>query len=417
MTRFSGRWRAIALCAMLGMLIGACTGPAPLSARDRGWQQDIALLARELPADRAGKFGPVSPQAWRADAARLEAAVPRLTDGQITTGMAQLVAMLHDDETAIEFPPAPFLHLDAQWIQGGLYLLAVPPAHRDLLGARLLAMDGHPISQVLARAGTTIDAGNPQLLSDFETGALTEPGLLHSLGLTASPTSAVLTVRTRAGAQRKIRLTATGSGSVGLPFVLADEDPGLAHVPLPGYRQGATRPYWLQVMPTRHAVYLKYNQCLPDAGFQRLAAQALGLLRAHPDYRLIVDLRDNLGGASLPFDSLITGLAGDPRLSAPGRVFGLVNQFTDSSATVDAEHLKDAGAILIGQPPADPLDSWGDGRTFRLPRSGLLVGYTTAAINKDGFPWGIPEVVVEPTLTDILTGDDPVLAAALSYRP
>jgi hypothetical protein len=158
--------------------------------------------------------------------------------------------------------------------------------------------------------------------------------------------------------------------------------PGLAHVPLPLYQQNATRPYWLRVLPAQHAVYLKYNQALPDSGFQRLAAQALAQLTAHPDDRLIVDLRDNGGGDDGggddgPFRALISGLRAHPRLRTPGRVIGLVGQFTDSSATVDANSLKQAGVVLMGQPPADPL---------------------------------------KPTLAQLLAGDDPVLAAALSYR-
>jgi hypothetical protein len=46
-----------------------------------------------------------------------------------------MVAMLHDDETLVEFPPGPVFALDAQWVGGGLYLLAVLPADRALLGA------------------------------------------------------------------------------------------------------------------------------------------------------------------------------------------------------------------------------------------------------------------------------------------
>jgi hypothetical protein len=81
-----------------------------------------------------------------------------------------------------------------------LYLLAVPAADRELLGTRLLAVDGHPTAQVLARAGTTVNAEDPQLLSNTETGALDELSLLHWLGLTTSAATAVLTVKTRAGA-------------------------------------------------------------------------------------------------------------------------------------------------------------------------------------------------------------------------
>jgi hypothetical protein len=407
----------VALGAVLAVTAGACSGPPPLSARDRNWRQDIAYLSRELPAVRHARLGPVTPAAWHAAAARLEAAVPRLTGGQIVAGMARLVAMLHDDETLVEFPRGPYLTLDAQWAGSGLYLLAVPAANRALLGARLLAFDGHPVTQVLARAGTVVDAGNPQLLSNSETGALDDLDLLHSLGLAASTASATLTVMTREGTKEDVRLRpAAQSGFITWPDFFADQVPGLAHVPLPLYRQDATRPYWLQVLAAQHAVYLKYNQCLPDSGFQRLAAQALAVLKTHRDYRLVVDLRENAGGDASPFQSLLHGLRADPRLRTPGRVIGLVDQFTDSSATVDAHSLKQAGAVLMGQPPADPLDIWGNEQTFRLPRSGLVIQYTTITVDGARSPWGIPDVVIRPTLAQILAGDDPVLAAALSYQ-
>ncbi|HET9970539.1 MAG TPA: hypothetical protein VFQ68_20050, partial [Streptosporangiaceae bacterium] len=196
----------------------------------------------------------------------------------------------------------------------------------------------------------------------------------------------------------------------------ADQVPGLAHVPLARYRQDATRPYWLRILPAQHAVYLRYSQCLPDNGFQRLAARALATLETHRDYRLIVDLRENTGGDTSPFQTLLDGLRGVPRLRTPGRVIGLVDQFTDSSATVDAQSLKRAGAVLMGQPPADPLDIWGNEQTFRLPRSGLVIQYTTITVDEARSRWGIPDVVLRPTLAEILAGDDPVLAAALSYN-
>jgi len=103
-------------------------------------------------------------------------------------------------------------------------------------------------------------------------------------------------------------------------------------------------------------VYLKYNQCLSDDGFQQLATRALTLLKAHHDYRLIVDLRNNRGGNTAPFRSLITGLQDNPQIS-PARIIGLVNQYTASSATLDAEDLKQAGAALIGQTTAMSLDT------------------------------------------------------------
>jgi hypothetical protein len=40
---------------------------------------------------------------------------------------------------------------------------------------------------------------------------------------------------------------------------------------------------------------------------------------------------------------------------------------------------------------------------------------TTAVINPGKIRFGIPDILVAPTLTDWLTGRDPVLTAALAY--
>ncbi len=133
---------------------------------------------------------------------------------------------------------------------------------------------------MLARAETTVDAANPQLLSNSETGALDDLDLLHSLGLAASTASAVLTVTTRAGTQETVRLPATRSGFITWPDLFVDQVPGLAHVPLPLYRQDASKPYWLRVLAAQHAVYLKYNQCRPDDGFRPAGGELLRVVLA-----------------------------------------------------------------------------------------------------------------------------------------
>ncbi len=148
--------------------------------------------------------------------------------------------------------------------------------------------------------------------------------------MTGSATAAEFTARTAAGRLRTIRLTAVR------------RVPRLAYVPSPLYLRHASKPYWLRVLAWQRAVYLKYNHCLhlPDTGFQRLAARALAVLRAHPAFRLVVDLRDNLGGDDRPFGALLSGLWSDPAINVRGRIFGLINGFTASSAAVDAGSLR-----------------------------------------------------------------------------
>lgn len=121
--------------AVLTIMISACSTPSPHSRppqpgraaacpgcsrpdRVQRWQRAIGYLARKLPIVRAAGLGGITSSAWNTAAARLMAAVPRLLDDQIIVGMAQLVAMLHDDETLVIYPARPVLQFDAQPFAG-----------------------------------------------------------------------------------------------------------------------------------------------------------------------------------------------------------------------------------------------------------------------------------------------------------
>jgi hypothetical protein len=401
---------AAAVLAVVVIVVALLTvsGGRPAPSRDQRWRQDVAYLAGELPQVHVGGLLGVRRSLWEAAAARLEAAVPRLTDGQVIVGMARMVAMLHDDETTVIPPQGAFFPVKLAWVGDQLCLVIVPSADREFLGAQILEVDGHPLAQVLSLIGSVIDYQDPGLLWNEEASYLMNfPALLYWLGVTRSPDAAAFTVRAVSGASQVIRLRAVTHVPAG----------GLARVPKPLYERDQDMPYWLQVLSSERAVYLKYNDCLDDNGFQRLATEALAVLRRQPSYRLIVDLRNNGGGDTEPFTSLIEGLLADPALHGRDRIFGLVNSYTDSSATDDADSLRQVpNAVLIGQPPGDPINEYGNEATFSLPRSGIVVVYTTKIVNDAGRALATPDLVVGPTIRQVLAGIDPVLDAALSYR-
>jgi hypothetical protein len=442
--KHKGVWWGAAAIALAGVVAGvivAATGAAPSSSRDARWQRDIAYLAEKLPRVHIHGITGVSKDRWDATAASLESTVPRLTNGQVILGIMRLVALLHDDETTVQTTSGnPLVYpVDLQWIDGQLDLTAVPPAQRRLLGAQLEAVNGHPVSAILALLRPEIDYQDPGILATSEAQDMVSASLLAWLGVTPSARSAAFTVRTVSGSNLTIRLNAITalsqpwvrallrkqqSAPPSTVYISADEleftalgSASLAHVPLPLYQQNLTLPYWMQVLAAQRAVYLKYNGCLDTDGFQQLAAQALVVLRQHPDYRLIIDLRDNFGGDSGPFQALVDGIAADPAINQRGRIFGLINQRTDSSATVDAGSLShQTNAIMVGQRVMDPIDEYGnEAGPLRLPYWGVSVQYTTAVVNSGKVQLVAPDIAVAPTLQQVLTGQDPVLQAALDY--
>jgi len=388
------------------------SSPPPVPVRVRSWRADIAYLARELPRKHINGLTGASRATWDATAAHLEAEVPRLTDGQVTVGMLRLIALLRDDETALQVTWHRTYPFGTAWLGSGLYLATVPATRRDLLGARLEAIDGRPLSEVIARLQPEIDY-QPQdtgIAREWEAGYVTRPEMLSWAGLARSPDSATFTVRTTSGQRENVTLPAVPDDQVSaLKF---------ARVPRTLAQSNPTSPYWMQLFPGRQAVYLKYNRCLDSNGFQRLARKSLAILRQHPQFRLIVDLRGNGGGSDVPFRTLINGIRADPAINRPGRLFGLIDGETDSSATLDADSLgARTSALLIGQEVEDPVDTYGNNTgLLTLPHSHLRVLYTTKVANPSGNKLATPDIVVTPTVSQVLAGTDPVLDRALSYR-
>jgi hypothetical protein len=140
---------AVTAAALLAGGGSASSRPAGDSPRDQHWRQDIAYLARTLPRVHVRGVTGVSSRTWSAAATRLEAQVPRLTDGQVTLGVMRLVALLRDDETTVAgasglpfYLLGPRFPLGLQWVGGQLYVIAAPPAHRALLGNQLTPSAG-----------------------------------------------------------------------------------------------------------------------------------------------------------------------------------------------------------------------------------------------------------------------------------
>jgi hypothetical protein len=134
--------------------------------------------------------------------------------------------------------------------------------------------------------------------------------------------------------------------------------------------------------------------------------------------RTIVDLRLNGGGDSRIIQPLVKGLRDRRPLRARGRLFALVGPGTFSSGLLAALDFRDLDAILVGEPPGAHLNSYGEVRPYTLPRSGLLIQYSTKffELSKNGAEALLPDVTVTRSIADALAGRDPVLEAALTYR-
>jgi S-formylglutathione hydrolase len=134
--------------ALAGMVTDI-SRPDALPSRDDRWRADLRFLSDQLPVRHVNMFRFTTPAAFAREVARLDSAIPQLSDLQIRLRFVRLTSMVRDEHTAASLPqPAVRLPFDALWMDDGPYIVAATASLHELLGARIVAIEGRPMAAI-----------------------------------------------------------------------------------------------------------------------------------------------------------------------------------------------------------------------------------------------------------------------------
>jgi len=174
----------------------------------------------------------------------------------------------------------------------GLFVVSAQPAHEDLVGARLVAVDGHPAGEVLQRIAAVVPRDNEQGVDWIGPFYMMSPAALRAVGMAASLETVALTVEDAAG-RRDVTL------ETGPHFDFDTRVPPAPGGTPPRWLARMNENLWRETLPEGDSVYLQFNKARdPDSG-PTLAALAHSLragMTARGTRTLIVDVRHNNGG-------------------------------------------------------------------------------------------------------------------------
>jgi hypothetical protein len=158
----------------------------PASART----DDVQLAAQHLRDDHPNLFHDLSPARFDAAVSELSAHAESLNDDQLLVGLMRLgaIAGVRDGHTGI-FPLNPanrrLLHaypIRMYTFADGTYVVG-QAGGSDLLRARVVAVDGRPLEEVIAAVSPLVPHDNDSTLMLRVTTYLNTPEVLHGLGL------------------------------------------------------------------------------------------------------------------------------------------------------------------------------------------------------------------------------------------
>ena len=401
--------RVLIVCALL---IGR---RADGQARPAGLREDIQSSAVELRRLHPKlAFGETRARFDSAVAATL-ALPPWTPRHRLIVHWAEAIATIHDGHTQLRLAddPAIGFHrfpLRVYWFAEGLYVTAAPRGLERVLGARLAAVDGMPIAQVIARVRPVVHGDNDMTVRDVLPSRLMLAEVLETVGVTRSLTHATFSIETGGG--DSVTLTASPVDTT-IDWVRARDA-----TPTPLYLAHPDEPYWYTYIDSLHAMYVQYNEVSTNAEhpFPAFCAALFAAVDSVGADNLILDIRFNNGGDNTLLRPLVLGLIRSRRVDRPGHLFTVIGRLTFSAAVnLAAELERYTETTFVGEPTAAPANHYGETQRVRLPRTNILLLHSTlywqGADPRDTRPWIAPTLAAPPTAATYFAGRDPALEA------
>jgi hypothetical protein len=331
-----------------------------------------------------------TPQA-RAEAVAYVAGLERragdVSDAEFLLDLMRIAAFAHNGHDAMDLgddawnPPTrlPFRMI---WFPEGHVVARAAPAYGDLLGARVLTIEGLTSSQLLERLRPLCGGNDAYRKWDLEW--VVENGqMLHTLGVAARADDLRMRFRLRDGrvVERRIPFipageAASAGGAVGVwsPDLTGDERGKAWREAAPGeaplYLQERDKLFRMAELPELKALYVQFRANYDENG-QKIApfvAAVSDRIFKAPPQNLVLDLRFDTGGDIDQTRALIRQIA----QSVTGRIYVLVGRYTFSAGIASAAAMKhDAGerAVIVGEGLGDPLRWWSEIDMTCLPNS------------------------------------------------
>ena len=403
--------RSLVLLVLAAGLAG-CGGddrpdtPTPLQREIRGLVDDMASFHPEVDHQ-------IPLRELRAEANDLAEQAPELSRDELVVGLLGLTTLgerdghggifLHDPAHA---RPFHFFPLRVYDFADGVHVVAELDGGGHV-GKRVVSIDGVPIDDVVQRVRPLIPHDNDSTIRLLLPEYLVCAEVLRGLAIV----DGAATYRFAGGGE--VTLDPVGSseyaGTLGTAF---------APLPTPGdplqYR-GLDESFLLEPLEGGRSLYLGYRHV--ESPPQELLDRILRAARREGFHRLVIDARYNGGGDNTTYGPLVELLQSAP-LQQRGKVAVLVGRMTFSAAgnfAASVDH--ETSALIVGEPTGGAPNQWGDRIPIELPRAGLTayVAAEWVEVAPGDHRLAVePDVRVEPTAADVLSGRDPVLARAVA---
>ncbi|MFL5479724.1 MAG: S41 family peptidase [Gemmatimonadaceae bacterium] len=417
---------AAAVALLLAPTLSAQTDPLDATAV-RQWREDLAFLRQEMPARHANLFHAMTRAQFDSALTSIDSRLPRLGRHQVIVELQKLAALIGDGhsnvgpwrDSVIAFHTLP---IALYWFTEGIIVRSADSAHADLVGARVVAINGMSVDTATARVRPLISHDNEMGVRAFTPFFMVMPEILQATGI-ASDMQRIRFTFESSGRRRDVVLAPSGL----FPMLTGDIDrswvkrPGWVdardRAPTPLWLSDPLNLYWYKYLPDTQTLYIQINtiQQKPADSIGAFISRAIAAADSTGAGKLVLDLRLN-GGGNGDFNRRIFLPLIKSRYDVPGKLYVLTGRRTWSAAQMlVTEMQKYTNATFVGEPTASKGNAFGDSYRIVMPNSKVTVRVSTLWWQyldpRDKREMIEPAVKAPLSFADYVAGVDPALVA------
>lgn len=408
--------RAISLVLALFLTSSLCNAQVITD-----WNRDLDSLVSWLPQKHYNLFMYRDKASFNKGITQLKKDAVICTDVQMALKLQQFIVKFGDAHTNVnymaELSPNRIYPMGLSCYGTDYFITTTTTNLKNLLGSRLIAINGHPINMIEKQFSSLIVTDSRSCILNTVPNIMAHSQIYEYFNL-AKGDSIVITYNKNGDVRKKV----LKAGPIN-PRSLINIIPAKKAMHLENADTLFTETY----LPEEKIYYIQYNKCwnreleekygnkeraaqLPS--FTDFSERIFKTIEEKDISKIVFDLRYNSGGNSRPFTKLVKQLSKRLKDKDNIKCYAVIGRLTFSSGILNSLDLKnDLNAIFVGEETAGCANHLGEIKSFILPTSRIGITYSTKYFKHLGIMDGpiMPDIVKQSTYEDFMRGTDPVL--------
>ena len=404
---------------------------------DEQWLNDLDSLLHYLVKTHPNPYWKTPKGEIHKNYFTLKNKIPELSENEIITGFSRIVSLVGDWHTQFigNNLSKSYFPVRIEKLSDGYFITSISEKYKILFGKRVIRIGKYITEKTFNMMSEVTSYDNEYSRMYYSPRSMIMSSLLDGLGIINNSDFLPIEIQDRNDDIKTILIKAEPYPFPDDPYFLwfwkfnsvpADDyiniNSLLKDSP-PLYLKNFDEPYWIEYLKEYKTIYFGFNSCenaedKPFADFIKLLFSVID--NEKPD-KLIIDLRNNLGGTDSYLQPLIDGIKKRNEINGTGHLYILTSKKTLSAALHAATWIeKVAQPIFVGEPTGAGPNHFADPELYTLPNSKLqlLVSskYWQNSFKNDIRQWIEPHIKIDLDSKEYFSGRDEALQRILDLK-